>query len=75
MRIIRPDLTHKTHGSPAKPIGLGDAVSAIATPIARALGMDCVDEESGQLKPDSPCGRHAQALNEAMPDVLRPLSG
>ena len=46
-----------------KRIGLGDIVGAVATPIARALGMDCVDKASGQLKPESPCAARKRMLN------------
>lgn len=41
---------------------LGDAISSVATPIAGALGMDCVDEQ-GQLRPESNCGRRKQWAN------------
>lgn len=41
---------------------LGDAISTVATPIAGALGMDCVDEQ-GQLKPGSNCGKRRASVN------------
>jgi len=44
-------------------IGLGDAIAAIATPIARAIGMDCIDKTTGQLKPDSGCAQRKEKLN------------
>jgi hypothetical protein len=47
-----------------KPIGLGDAIAKIATPIARAAKMDCVDPATGQLKPDSGCFQRKAALNK-----------
>ena len=46
-----------------KRLGLGDIVASVATPIARALGMDCVDKASGQLKPESPCAARKRMLN------------
>lgn len=49
------------------PKGLGDAIAAVATPIARALGMPCVDKATGQLKPDSPCAKRKEAANKAVP--------
>lgn len=42
---------------------LGDAISAVATPIARAWGLDCIDPATGQLHPDSGCARRRDALN------------
>lgn len=42
---------------------LGDAVSTVATPVAEALGLDCVDE-FGQLKPESNCARRRDSLNK-----------
>jgi hypothetical protein len=45
-------------------IGLGDAVSKIATPIAGFLGMDCIDKQSGQLKPESGCAERKAKLNQ-----------
>jgi hypothetical protein len=47
---------------PSRP-GLGDAVAAIATPIARALGLSCIDPATQQLRPESPCAQRKAALN------------
>lgn len=47
--------------------GLGDVVAKIATPIARALGLPCVDKVTRELKPNSPCARRRDALNAAAP--------
>jgi hypothetical protein len=58
---------------PAKPTGLGDLVGKIATPIAAALGLPCVDPATRQLRPESPCARRKAALNAAFPDVKHPL--
>lgn len=44
--------------------GLGDLVAKVATPIAKALNMDCVDKTTGQLKPDSDCAQRKAALNK-----------
>ncbi|HEX3717852.1 MAG TPA: hypothetical protein VH595_07775 [Verrucomicrobiae bacterium] len=46
------------------PLRLGDAIAKIATPIARAAKMDCVDAATGQLKPDSGCFQRKTALNK-----------
>ena len=46
-----------------KRLGLGDIVASVATPIARALGMDCIDKETHQLKPASPCQKRKEWLN------------
>jgi hypothetical protein len=43
---------------------LGDAVAAVATPIAKALHLPCIDPETKQLRPQSRCGQTKQALNE-----------
>ena len=48
---------------PAK-LGLGDAVASIATPLARALHMDCIDPATGQLKPDSGCQKRKTRWNK-----------
>lgn len=47
-----------------KPRGLGDIVSAVVTPIAKALGHPCVDGASGELKKGSPCDKRKEWLNE-----------
>lgn len=54
----------------------GDAISIVATPIAGALGMDCVDEQ-GQLKPESKCAGRVTKINDysdAVWDFLWPSS-
>jgi len=43
---------------------LGDAISTIATPIARALNLPCIDPETNQLRPESRCNKTRLALNE-----------
>lgn len=53
--------------------GLGDLIGAVATPVAAALGLPCVDPETKQLRPESPCAKRKAALNKAVPDVLHPL--
>ncbi len=45
---------------------LGDAISTVATPIARALKMPCVDPETGQLRPESGCAKMRSNLNAGM---------
>lgn len=44
-------------------LGLGDAIAAIATPIARALHLPCIDPATQQLRPESPCAKRKAALN------------
>ncbi len=45
---------------------LGDAISTVATPIARALKMDCIDPETQQLRPESGCAKMRNNLNSGM---------
>ncbi len=45
---------------------LGDAIATIATPIARALKMDCIDPETQQLRPESGCAKMRNNLNAGM---------
>lgn len=47
--------------------GLGDAVSAVATPIAKALHLSCFDLATGELRPESECAKQRDALNAAVP--------
>jgi hypothetical protein len=60
----------KTHKPPVQgaalraKIGLGDMVAYVATPIARALHLDCIDPATGQLKPDSGCQKRKTWLNK-----------
>jgi hypothetical protein len=44
----------------------GDAISSLATPIARALKMPCIDPETRQLRPDSGCAKMRDNLNNGM---------
>lgn len=46
-----------------KTIGLGDAVAAVATPIARALRLPCIDPATKQLRPESGCAKRKARLN------------
>lgn len=43
--------------------GLGDIVAMVATPIARALKLPCIDPATQNLRPDSPCARRKAWLN------------
>lgn len=49
------------------PLKLGDAVSFVATPIARALHLDCIDPETNDLRAESPCAKAKQQLNMGVP--------
>lgn len=42
---------------------LGDLVAKVATPIARALKLDCIDPQKRQLKPESKCAQRRARLN------------
>lgn len=46
-----------------RPRGLGDMVAAVATPIARALKLSCIDAATQQLRPESGCAKRKAALN------------
>lgn len=48
---------------PPGKFGLGDAVGAVATPIARVLRLPCVDPATKQLRPESPCSKRKADLN------------
>ena len=47
--------------------GLGDKIARVATPIARALRLSCIDEATKELKPASPCGKAKARLNAGEP--------
>ncbi len=49
--------------SPRIKLGLGDRIAKIATPIAKVLKSNCIDQITGQLKPESGCGKRRQMLN------------
>lgn len=44
-------------------LGLGDLIGAVATPIARALRLPCIDPATQQLRPESGCAKRKAALN------------
>lgn len=41
----------------------GDLVAKVATPVARALGLDCIDTAKQELKPESPCAKRKAWMN------------
>jgi hypothetical protein len=49
---------------------LGDSVARVATPIARALHMPCIDPATNMLRPESGCGRRQQFLNNVSDSVF-----
>ncbi len=57
-RLVR----HEIDGA-HKASGLGDAVAAIATPIARALKLPCIDPKTKDLRPESGCAKRKAKLN------------
>ncbi len=42
---------------------LGDLISSVATPVARMVGADCIDPQTNDLRPESPCAKAKQRLN------------
>ncbi len=54
-------------------VGLGSAVAKVATPIARALRLSCIDPATKQLRPESGCAKRKAMLDRAVPNV-NPLS-
>ncbi len=47
--------------------GAGDVIQLAAAPIAKALGLDCHDNQTGDLKPESPCAHRRAAANHFLP--------
>jgi hypothetical protein len=43
---------------------LGDKIASVATPIARALQLPCVDPVTQELRPESKCSKRRAMLNE-----------
>jgi len=43
---------------------LGDAISKVAEPVARAMNLPCIDQETGKTRPESACGKRKQWLNQ-----------
>lgn len=60
------DLARRFPPIPA-PRGLGDVVASVATPIARALGLGCLDPKTKQLRPESGCAQRKAAMNQRFP--------
>jgi hypothetical protein len=58
--VYRP---FSTKSSPSRILGLGDRVEKLVKPMAIALKMKCLDEQK-QLKPESPCAKRRNKLNE-----------
>jgi hypothetical protein len=46
-------------------MGIGDIFGKIATPVARKLGLPCVDKATGDLKPESKCAKRKAKWNKA----------
>lgn len=64
--VLRPDLLKP----PARTVGLGDAVAAVANPIAAF-----VDKSTGsKLVGCQPCGQRRDALNRFLPNILKPFT-
>ncbi len=47
-------------------LDIGDKIASVATPIARALKLDCIDPETNQLRPESGCAKMRDNLNAGM---------
>lgn len=45
-------------------MGLGDLVALVATPIARALKLPCIDPATKELRPESGCAKRKAKLNQ-----------
>jgi hypothetical protein len=43
----------------------GDTVSRLARPVARALGLSCIDPATKNLRPGSPCAKVLAQMNRA----------
>jgi hypothetical protein len=43
---------------------VGDAISKVATPVARWFGLGCVDPATGWLRPESTCAKVRDDLND-----------
>lgn len=48
---------------PQARLGLGDLVASIATPIARAMHLSCIDPATQDLRPESACAKRKAWLN------------
>ena len=48
----------------AKRLGLGDMVEKVAHPVAYLFNLPCLDAEKKGLRPDSPCAKRRDALND-----------
>jgi hypothetical protein len=46
---------------------LGDLVASIATPIARALKLPCIDPATNDLRPESGCAKRKAWMNGDKP--------
>ncbi len=67
--VHRPDLM-KPPPLPKATTGLGDVVAAVANPIALL-----VDKTTGsKLVGCPPCGKRRDALNQLVPNILKPFS-
>ncbi len=44
----------------------GDAIASVATPIARALKLPCIDPSTNQLRPESGCEKMRDNLNNGV---------
>jgi hypothetical protein len=51
--------------------GFGTMLSKVATPIARTLGLDCVDKTTGNLRPESKCAQRRDAMDAATPAIFK----
>lgn len=69
-----PKLITRAERLARKQKGLGDIVSSVATPIAAALKMPCVDPATKQLRPNSLCAKRKEKLNRATEKVRAVLS-
>jgi hypothetical protein len=73
VRRVTPEIRQACRAKP-KSFGLGDAVASIATPIARALRLPCIDPATKKLRPESGCAKRKANWNAKVPNV-NPLAG
>ncbi len=57
----------RRYGQKSKMRGLGDLIHKIAAPIAKVLKLSCIDKATGKLKPQSPCAKRMERMNNAVP--------
>lgn len=60
---MRNPLRTKKGQAILRTLKLGDAVHAVARPVAVALRLSCIDPKTNQLRPESGCAKRRTKLN------------